>query len=268
MGIDGQQNSIGGKMGYNPRDRYYIYDLPVPYKKLLIYPVKMKDYITFQILASCLMLEKNSIPDPKIIKMTYLEYMFYADTAENNYVALFDALMRFVLGKAEDRQFEIIYKKQNGRPVFEIDGATYNSEDFDNLRELIAEQNYLELPDETIQKTVRDAMEETRKYRQKMSNEKTASLEDQMIAVAVYTGWDLEKIYELTIRKFMKALLRANQIIMSTIYLTASLSGMVEFKDKSVLKSWLTDLEDVDKFKDTVSVEEIQSKVDFSSAKK
>ncbi|SRR5258706_16136847 len=252
-------------MAFNARDRYYLYDLPVPYKGLEIYPARMKDYLIFQTLAQCLMIEKNSIPDKKIIKMTYLEYLFTFNNDENNYVALFDLLLKFVLKK--ENNYEINYMLKDNRPIFEIDGQVYDSADFEILREIIAEQNYIELTDETIQKSVRDKMEETRRYRQKISGDKMASLEDQIVAVAVYTGWELEKIYELTIRKFMKALMRANQIIMSNIYLTASMSGMVEFKDKSVLKSWLTDLDNNDKFKDTVSVEEIQSKVDFSSAK-
>lgn len=253
---------------HSPRDRYYIYDSPVPHKSLLLYPVRMKDYLLFQTLVQCLMLEKNSIPDKKIIKMSYLEYMLSIDNEDNPYAMLFAGLLQLVLGKKDDVEFGISYGNLNNKPTFEIDGQTYTSEDFDSLREIITEQNYVELVDETIQKSVRDKMEETRRYRQKINGDKVAGLEDQIVAVAVYTGWELEKIYELTIRKFMKALLRANQLIMSNIYLTASMSGFVEFKDKSVLKSWLTDLENDDKFKDTVSVDELQSKVDFSAAKK
>ena len=253
-------------MGFNPRDVYYIYDLPVPYKKLELHPVKMREYITLRILASCLTIEKNSVPNVKVINMTYLEYMFSINNDQNNYVAFFDGLLRLVLQKKEE--FSISYGVgEDGRPVFEIAGEVYDSQDFDNIREIIAEQNYIDLPDESIQKSVRDAMEESRKYKEKMGGDTVGSIEDQIVAVSIYTGWELEKVYDLTVRKFMKALMRANQIIMSNIYLTASMSGMVDFKDKSVLKSLLTDLDNVDKFKDTVSVEEIQSKVDFSSAK-
>jgi hypothetical protein len=61
---------------------------------------------------------------------------------------------------------------------------------------------------------------------------------------------------------------RANQMIMSNIYLTASMSGMVTFKDKSVLRSWLVDLSEKDKFDGTmISRESIENKVNLNEAK-
>src|SRR5258706_2368079 len=252
-------------MKLNPRDIYYLYDNPVPYKELKLYPIHMRDYLTFNVLVQCLMLEKNSVPDVKIISMTYLEYLFHIAATDIDYFSYLDGLLRLVLNKKDEKEFSIKYGTLEKRPVFEIDEQVYNSDDFDVIREIIAEQNYIDLPDEMIQKSVRDKLDETRRFKQKLSGDKMASLEDQMIALSVYTGWELDKIYDMTIRKFFKALRRANQIIMSTIYIGASMSGFVEFKDKSVLKSWLTEL-DTDAFDGlTTSVEKLQGPVDFST---
>lgn len=257
-------------MTFNQRDIYHLFDSPVPYKGLMLYPVLLKNYIELNLLSSCLMLEKNSIPDAKIISMTYLEYLFYINDEKTNMVTLLDALLRLVLNK-KDQPYEINYLEHgdaDGRPVFTIGNVKYNSDDFDEIKKIIAEQNLLELPDETIQKTVRDNIEEARRYKEKLRGTKIASFEDQIVALAIYTGWDLDTIYSMTVRKFIKAIRRSNHILHQKIYLQASMSGMVEFKDKSVLQGWLADLEGGDKNSDvTMNLNELQSKADFSSAK-
>jgi hypothetical protein len=47
------------------------------------------------------------------------------------------------------------------------------------------------------------------------------------------------------------------------------MSGMVEFKDTSFIKHWLTNIDDTDKYGDvSVGLEDMQSKVSMESAKK
>lgn len=260
-------------MDFNPRSVLYTFDKPVSYKKLEIFPVLMSNYYEFSFFASCLLLEKTTDPDPlKTIPMTYLQYLFYKASEENRLVYLLDGLLRLVLGKITDDDFSIEYwvDKKSNLPIFKVDGEIYDSSDFDNLRSLIAEQNSLDLPREEIQKTVRDSLEKARKYRQKISGrDKMASLEDQIIALSIYSGWSLESIYGLSIRKFKKALLRANHMLHQKIYLQAEMSGMVSFKDKSVLTGWLADIEQDDDYEDvTMEIDSLKSKVDFSEAKK
>jgi hypothetical protein len=254
------------------REIYYTFDQPVPYKSLLIYPIKIQDYYEFLFFIPCLMLEKNSIKDPnlaiKAISMSYLAYMYEISTKENNYTQLFDGLLRLVL-KTKDKEKNIKYGyEKDNIPYFMIDNKKYYSEDFDEIRKIISEQNLIDLPDEKIQKNVRDALEEARRFKQKLNNNKMASFEEQMMALATYTGWSLEEIYNMTYRKFILAIRRANQIIMSNIYLTASMSGFVSFKDKSILKSWISDVNEDDKYADVkMSPEQLQSKANFEEAK-
>ena len=265
----------------NKYDRYLIFDDPVPYKGLLLYPIKIREYMLFLNLASCLMLEKNSIKDPvmamKAISMTYIEYMDFLSPRDRNGkielsspLSLFVGLMSLVLRKKSDELFEIGFDYgKDGRPTFEIDKAKYDSSDFDEIKNIISVQNSLELPDEMKQKEVRDSMDAARKFKQRISGSKTANFEEQLIALALYSGWDLEKIYDMTIRKFISSISRANHMIMSNIYLTASLSGFVTFKNPDVLKGWLADLTIENKDADvTMSVESLQSKINFEDAKK
>jgi len=257
-------------------DKYTTYDLPVPYKKILIYPVTVQDYFAFMTYAECLMTEKNFIPDIKVISMTELEYLYYAtqqDMEKTPYILQFDRLLSLCL--KEDKSFEKIeksierYEEKNGKPFFIIGDEEYDSNDYAELKKIICEQNSLELPDPTISKEVRDSLEEARKYRQKITGTMPASFEDYMISFATATGWSLEYIYSMTVRKFIKSVRRLDNLIHYKIYLAASMSGMVEFKDKSFIKHWLTNIDDSDKYSDeSMDLDTMKEKISMESAKK
>lgn len=218
---------------------FYIYDEPVKYKNLTLYPATIRDYLRFYFFSECLTLDKNSISDAKIISMTYLDYMYSVSTEENPYVAYFDALLR-ILTKNKDLKTKY-GRNQKNKPIFIVGEDEYNSSDFDEIKQIICEYNMVELPDETIQKEIRDNMKKAQELRRKSSG-KMASLEDQIICVMISTNLTLEKIYDLSIRKFSKILERADLKLHYEIYLSASMSGMVEFKDKSFIKHWMSDL--------------------------
>jgi len=256
----------------------FTFDLPVLYKGLKLYPISLKDYIPFGAYSKCLTIDKNSIPDLKIISMTNLEYIYYAtkeNIEETPFLLLFDRLLSLCL--KDDESFEKMeesvnryeYDKETGKPFFTIGGISYNSDDFDEIRNIIAEQNLVELIDENISKEVRDSLEKAREFKRKQSGTGTISLEDYIISLSVSTGWTLDYIYTMTIRKFLKSIRRMDNLIHYKIYLAASMSGMVEFKDKSFIKHWLSQLDDENKYSDvSVDLDEIQDKVSLESAKK
>jgi len=260
---------------------YYInYDLPVPYRNINIYPVTVKEYLLFNAFGESLTVEKNIIPDVKIITMTNLEYLFYSTLEKKEitetthpYLLWFDRVLHICL--KDDKSFESLeesikrYKlDENNKPFFIIGDEKYTSEDFDKIKIIICNQNLMELPDRTISKEVRDSLEEARKYKEKLSGQNKGSLEDYMISLSIATGWTLEYIYSMTIRKFIKSIKRLDGLIHYKIYLSASMSGMVTFKDTSFIKHWLLGSDDDDKYKDvTMDLETIQSKVSMESAK-
>jgi hypothetical protein len=254
---------------------YTTYDLPIPYKGLLLYPVSVKDYLLFSSYAQCLSLDKNSIPDAKIIAMTYLDYLYHlTGTNSSPYIIWLDRVLAFCL--KDDKSFEDIknsidrYKLDEKSKAFIIIGdKNYTGKDFLEMRSIICQQNMIELIDENVSKEVRDSLEEAREYKNKLNNSKPGSLEDYITSLATVTGWTLDYIYSMSIRKFIKCIRRMDNLIHYKIYLTASISGMVEFKDKSFIKHWLTDIEDGEKYGDvSVDLTEMQQKVSMESAKK
>lgn len=258
-------------------DYHTTYDTCVPYRNIKIYPVTVKDYMMFNLYSQCLTIEKNIIPDAKIISMSNLEYIYYAtqtNMEKTPYLVWFDRLMSLCL-KDEDSftSIEESMKRyeytEKGKPFFFIGKELYTSTDFDIIKSIVCEQNMVELADDSISKEVRDSMEEARKYKQKLAGTKPASLEDYLIAMSVSTGWTLDYIYGLSIRKFTKAISRLDNLIHYKIYLSASMSGMVTFEDKSFIKHWLSGLDEKDKYDDVLmDLDTVQNKVSLESAKK
>jgi len=245
-------------------DGFYTFDEPVPYKSITLYPVKVKDFDIFYKCVQVLALEKNSIPDIKIISMSYLEYIYYLHDKvkgekEIDYLILLDILLKLCMNDKESKMILKYGRNKKDKPVLEIDGKLFDELDFEEIKTIICDQNLVTLPDETVQKVVRDKMEEARKYKEGLSGNKPASFEDTMLCLIISTNMSLEQVKELSLRKFIKLLQRVDAKLHYQIYMTGQMSGMVEFKDKSILRHWMSDLEKENKNNDVM--------VDFNQIK-
>lgn len=251
-------------------DRYAMeitFDLPIQYKTLSVYPVTMKDYHKLNYFSQSILLEKNSIPDVKIISMSYLEFMYMQTNQKTPYAYLFRELLALCL-RVDVEEIVVKFEEETNKPIFVVSGEKYYSEDFEELKLIIAEQNLLEIPNEMIQKEIRDKMEEARKLKEKMSgNSKTGSLEDLVVSVVISTSLRIEDIYGMTVRKFTKVLQRLDHKMHYEIFTSASLSGLVKFKEKDFIRHWLADLSKGDLDDVTVGYDEIKSHISFDDLK-
>ena len=239
------------------------FDEPIPYKELLIYPVTMKDYLEFHSAVSCLLIDKNSIPDANIISMSYLRFLYY-QSLENKepYIYMIKVLLCLVLHIDINEEINF-YVDDKNKAFFKVRGVEYNADDFDNITKIIFEQNCITPIDETIQKEVRDALEKAEEYKQRQNKQKMCSLEEQMICVLISTSLKMNDIYNLTIRKFEKILQRVDAKLHYEIYLNASMSGFVEFKDKGAIQHWMNDLSKDDKYSDVkVDMDTMRNKIE------
>ena len=250
------------------QEKNLVFDLPVKYKKLEIYPVLMKDYYDFHFLVQSIILEKNSVPDVEVISMTYLNFMYKNSSKQKPYAFMFRELLAVCL-RIEPSRIIVKYDEDSFEPIFLVDDERYDSKDFEEIKKIICEQNLVDIPNEKIQKEIRDKIEEARKLREKISGgNKMGSLEDLVIAVVISTSLKIEDIYNLSIRKFNKILQRLDHTMHYKIYLTASMSGMVKFKDENFIKHWLANLEKDELEGVTVGLEEIKGQLSFENIKK
>ena len=236
-------------------EKYLTFDDPIPYKNFLINPAKMRDYYSFHEYITCLLLDKNSVPDINVISMSYLEYLLAVGFIERHLHVMLISLMKMVVtikkdGKIIEVNEDEIEIAKDGRSII-VSGEKITSEDFDEIKKIILLQNEIDPVDENTAKEVREKLQEAEEYKLKKNGKKVCDLEDRLVAISTVTGFTIEYLYGLTIRKFNKYLQREDHIMHYKIFMIGKMSGNVEFKDENALKHWLADLTVKDKYKDS-----------------
>lgn len=233
---------------------YYTYDLPVPFKSLLLYPVTVDRYLDFYIAVNCLLIEKNEIPDVKIISMSYLDFLFYfgQQSDENSiYLAFLFELLKMCF-HVKDEDINISYDG-NGKVNLIINNEAIDKNDFKEIRRIICEQHQIDLDeDNTMHPHLKQALKAAQAFRDKIKNKrKMGTFEDQIVCVMLALHeTDIKNIHHLTIRRFVKILERYDHKLHYEIYKQAEMSGMVEFKEG--IDHWMCDLSKKDKWKDAI----------------
>lgn len=205
-------------------------DLPVEFNKLKIYPVRMKDYFDFLLAVSILKIKKNNIPDPKIISMSYLEFiislMNKEDISGDLYKYMLYTLFNVCLQKED---VDIKYGKDaDGKAFLLVDSVAITKKDFDKLKSIILIQNFPDYSDDEINPELEKELEEAEKIR--AGKDKPCSLEKHLLALTMGTSMTMEEVKDLTVRKFKMAIEMMDKKLHYEIYKTASVSGFVEFK--------------------------------------
>jgi len=137
---------------YNPDND--IWGLPQEYKGVKFYPIKIKETKYKKLFYKLFCQPKSYIADRDILRMSYLKFLLYAVHIEPN--ELLDFLYHVTqIGKPDSKDYgdndPIHYKHEEtpeGRDLFEkfalfifINDIIFTEQDFDNLREIILEQN-------------------------------------------------------------------------------------------------------------------------------
>jgi hypothetical protein len=194
-------------------EEYYTYDEPIPYNGLFLYPVPMRQYIFFHKNVVCLLYNKNRFPDPRIISMSYLQFIFENSSETNNLILMLENLLYLCFNLDRSRFYIDYDQDERGKPLFfvkeyeknEDEWITLNEwkftyKDFKKIREIICEQNSVELPNEKIDPKLEKAFLEAQEFQNKQNgNLKIISLEDQMISAMINAHLDLAKILKLSI---------------------------------------------------------------------
>jgi hypothetical protein len=248
---------------------FYTNDYPVPYKDLLLYPVQVGLYIWFHIFVECLILSKNTSGDAKAISMSSLDYIFYISIKDKKpYVQFLRELLYIVLRKEEKMlisngsyidtiDFLAVGDKWNIR----IENTMYDSKDFETIRQIICEQNLIEILDESIHPDWIKAYKDMEEYKRKQNELKLCSFEDQINIVVAKTGYKRENIVTMTIRSFSRLFERINKI--EDYEVSMMLSPNMEKKHRDKIEHYLSESK-FGKLKERI----IASRVGFEEYKK
>lgn len=231
---------------------YLLFSSPIRYTDdLTLYPIKMKNILDFSILKQSILIRKNSVfPVKKIIKMTYLKFLFYC---HNNTELAMEYNMPFLpqyysfalqLLKLVFKEQEVLANVQTGG--FRINGIEITDDQFDDIRRIIIIQNGIDFDiDEFIHY---DTEQELIKAQEVVQGKEKATLEDYIDSVCIGMQLSEDQLKQLSVRKFWRYVKRISKRDIFTIMKTAESSGMVKFKEH--IPYWMCELDDDDKFKD------------------
>lgn len=124
------------------------------------------------------------------------------------------------------------------RMMLVVDGNKITNSDFMLLKMIILRQNIPDYKDDSgLSKELRE--DQAKRAEILSKGRGTASTERKMMALAVSTGYPLEKIYDLTMRKFDQMLSINNDLIEYKIAKQGLMSGMVKLQDGEEIGHWM-----------------------------
>lgn len=223
-------------------DLDHVYGNPKYVNKAPIYPIKMENIIEFYEASTCLLIPKNSMNDASVIKMSYLAFLIGISGSEET-EHLFEKLVTLLqlVTRSKDIKFDVDEKK---KIIISIDDDKHIHErDFDKIRDIIGTQNLVETKNESLGSDFDKAKDKAKTDLAKR-NAKMADLEQQIIAYKCVQKTTYEEIKNLTIYQFRKEIERIDLIKSADILQNAQYSGMVSFKEGTVIPHWLDHIKD------------------------
>lgn len=227
-------------------EKYLPFDKPVPYKDLLISPIKLRDMYGVQEMLDILQMDKNELGEIAFISMSKLRFILIAVCAEEKYRnALYELLHKTLsIGNKEidvylddKTEYLIIGKKideVHGMSIFdERTIIKITAEDFDEITRIILYQNILDYSDKYVDPDVRKAVNEY--YRLKNKNAKVVPLEHKMVCVQLKTGMTKGAIGDLTIRNFYQLF---DTLVDESEYIAAKTAEFNGVQFKSPIEHW------------------------------
>jgi hypothetical protein len=238
-----------------------IWGLPQEYKGILLYPLKMKDAKYKKLFFELLTYPKNTIAEKQIIKMSYLKFLIYVMPQAFELKNLREGFIDFIKYVTKENDVSIL-EKQTKEVIDSYDSFEANLKigeniftemDFDNIREIILEQNGLSI------EYVDSYHPEFEKILIYTSKKNTLSEEDEITIFCVLSGKSLNEVVEYSIYQFQRHLERLLLLEDYRLYQPLLTSGQIELKKGKIepysihiSKKGRYDsiLIDVDKFKD------------------
>ena len=232
--------------------------IPIKTLDLTFYPITMEHYEEFLECKDVLGLRMTTLP-VKYFSKDYASgiFLFDMDSIRNTgkNTGLFLRFLRMVYLslriEIDLKKVEIKVKQENGEQV--LDGVWFNQCDKRvfitsnqlsfQIRSLIAQQNGIELPDESENiDLIRDYAEQ---QKQKNGNVNlNVDIGDLIASVAYLSGKTEREVNDWTVLEFERRKRAIDRDKLYMLYAQAELGGMVKFKNGNPVPSWCYDVID------------------------
>lgn len=226
--------------------KYFYFDDPVPYKSnnnqiIFIYPISLRDSEFFLSSKEVLEIDKNSLPDVKIIQMTYLEFLCKVVLQEEEQR---QKLLNILILCLKFNNPIIVYDEKN-KP-FLIDKEKeiiINSKDFDEIKRIILYQNLIDYDDEYVNPELQQKIDEDKML--KMRNVDFPSLERKMSIITAHTGILKKDQLEMTYRTHSSLFQEVyEETEYNTLYPVAAFTGQSDKVSKWIYRMKKNKFED------------------------
>lgn len=185
---------------------YFWVDKPVPYKicdkkQIEIHPIKVKDSELFLSWIDILNIDKNSIPNPKYISMSYLDFILQVLilSKEKNspiFAQKLCNILALCLNWVDD-SIDVQYLRPND-PILIYKDQKINSKYFEDIRRIILYQNILDFDDSYINPDVKKVIEEQEMLQAKQYA--VPNLERKIAIISSHTGITKQEQLNMTYR--------------------------------------------------------------------
>lgn len=203
-------------------EQYRAFDEPIPFKGLLIKPIKAKDYYKFMSCLGILNIEKNRIPDIRIIQMSYLQFVFELILNDIEWRKAFIDLMQLCfdveVAECDNNHIErgafwneivkedIVVFHLNGYSIdflvnerevkMYIKGIEIDSNEFNDISRYIQFQNIYDYYDDFMSDDVREVVEKF--YAMKNKGMKPPTFEDKLVITMSKLGKSKKEMGEMS----------------------------------------------------------------------
>ena len=171
---------------------YFYFDEPVPYKlddehTIYIKPISVRDSQFFLDSVDLLTVDKNSLPDPAIIQMSYLQFildvLLQGDMKKVNMQKMQNLLILCL-----DMKHPVAYKNEKGKPYLVEGNNEYQitHKQFDDIKRIILYQNIPHFDDTYINPEAKAAMNQIDIL--KSQDYEDMTIERKMAIIMSHTG--------------------------------------------------------------------------------
>lgn len=183
-------------------DTYFTFDKDVPYdlkcgKTIQIKPIKVIDSLLFFNSVGVISQDKNSIPDPKIIQMSYLDFiiniLLQVDANNGNRLAV---ILKYCLG-INVPKFGLDEKGKHFLVDTDVE-IKITPKEFEDIRRIILYQNIYGFDDEYINPELKQAMMETDALRHRGID--MPDLERKIAIITAHCGISKQEQINMTLR--------------------------------------------------------------------
>jgi len=216
-------------------------------KGIEIFPITMKDIDEFYDSVQCLLFQKNRMQDIRIIKMTYLDFLFVvaSQTGEQHVLDKLDKVLSLVLNGAK---YGFLYDES--RILLQINDVVFDGYEFDEIKKVILEMNMIKIDDDMLDPEMEQTLMEAEEFLSR-KNGSPPTLEERIVTLHCLSKRPYKEIKEYTIYQFNKTLERYSIIKNFDTY--AAL--LAENGKSDEIEHWLSHVEEKAKYADVTMTE-------------